>query len=162
MTISEPPVEADRRRLDWRPGTPLTLLDGKVWHLPAPTLQHTALVGPGGAVILPYLDLGGLPAGEPPFSVVVDDALQTIAGAGDDVVEWYIGITAFVMARLQVNYDLTDVEIVRLLMPATVEIGERDETRRAILGIVQVVERDISRLLRAYGRVEQRPDPSIN
>ena len=162
MTHTEPPVEADRRRLDWRPGTPLTLLDGNVWHLPTPTLQHTALVGPGGAVVLPYLDLDGLPAGDPPFSVVVDDALQTIAGAGDDIVEWYVGVTAFVMARLQANYDLDDVEVVRLLMPATVEIGEREETRQAMLAIVRVVEHDLGRLMRAYNRVEQRPDPSIN
>lgn len=162
MTHAEPPAEAARRRPDWRPGTPLTLLDGQEWHLSAPTLQHTALVGPGGAVVLPYLDLDGLPAGEPAFSATVDDALRTIAGAGDDVVEWYVGITAYVMARLQANYDLTEVEIVRLLMPATVEIGERLETRQAMLAIIQTVERDLGRLMRAYNRVEQRPDPSIN
>jgi hypothetical protein len=117
-------TESKRRRADWRPGVPVTLADGRAWHLPA----LGACRRPDGR---PAFRAWGDPARELPIGFA--DAVQRVAGlVGDDdgalgrPGEATSGALGLVADLLRVNYDVSDAEVERLTFDGGEFLGYAD------------------------------------
>lgn len=150
------PDEPARRRPWFRPGTPLRLLDARVWTLADPVLRYSTVTGPGGAVPWPYLDLDPAPPDLDRYDLTVENAMKGVIAARTEGEEsdmaFLLAMASAAASRLRANYDLTPAECGGLLIPGVRPVGDVTAAGESVMGVIDAVLKDFATMRRVTGR----------